>query len=227
MKNPRPLMDIRRRKLGVLIYDSRLNARRSVEECAAALGVSIEEFKSFENGSLAPSLPQIELLSIYLNVPLEHFWGRQALSHSGAEAQSPADNLRVVALRNRVIGASLKLARGNKGLSISDVSSQSGIPAETLQRYENGEIAVPLPELEVLAAVVETPLSSFYDHHGPIGRRREQQGKTQSFLELPPELQAFVTKPVNRPYLDIALRLSDMPVDKLRSLAESLLEITY
>ena len=54
-----------------------------------------------------------------------------------------------------------------------------------------------------------------------------QQEKTQVFLELPPDLQSFVCKPVNRPYLDIALKLSELPVDKLRILAESLLEITY
>lgn len=226
MKNPRLLMEIRKKKLGVLLYDSRIALRRSIDECAAALGIPADVYQSFENGSASPSLPQIELLSLYFNIPLEHFWSRQALTNAAAEIET-GDHDRIFTLRNRVIGATLKLARSAKNLSLSDLSVQSAIPADQLQKYETGELPIPLPELEVLAALVETPLANYYDQHGPIGRKREQQGKTQTFLDLPPELQAFVTKPVNRPYLEIALRLSDLPAEKLRTLAESLLEITY
>ena len=48
----------------------------------------------------------------------------------------------------------------------------------------------------------------------------------QDFKEMPPELQAFVAKPINLPYLELAQRLSEMSVDKLRAVAEGLLEIT-
>ena len=40
------------------------------------------------------------------------------------------------------------------------------------------------------------------------------------------ELQGFVCKPINRPYLELAVRLSEMSVEKLRGVAEGLLEIT-
>jgi len=53
----------------------------------------------------------------------------------------------------------------------------------------------------------------------------DQKG-IQQFLELPHELQDFVCQPVNRPYLELALKLSSMPTDKLRSVAEGLLDIT-
>jgi hypothetical protein len=43
---------------------------------------------------------------------------------------------------------------------------------------------------------------------------------------MPVDLQTFVSKPINRPYLELAQRLSEMSVDKLRSVAEGLLEIT-
>jgi hypothetical protein len=48
----------------------------------------------------------------------------------------------------------------------------------------------------------------------------------EKFLELPDDLQAFLTQPVNRPYLELAVRLSEMSRDKLRSVAEGLLDIT-
>jgi hypothetical protein len=48
----------------------------------------------------------------------------------------------------------------------------------------------------------------------------------QHFAELSPELQDFISKPINRPYLEIAQRLGEMSVEKLRAVAEGLLEIT-
>jgi transcriptional regulator with XRE-family HTH domain len=226
MKNSRPKVQIRSRKLGLLLYDSRLHSRRSMEECGAAIGVTPEVYKTFESGAASPSLPQIELLSIFLNVPLEQFWSRQAL-YTAARPPHAEQSEHLLSLRNRVIGSSLRLARKNKNLTLADLSAQTELPAEQLERFEMGDIAIPLPELEVLAAILEIPLSEFYDQHGPIGKWRAQQGTRQNILDLSPELQAFVSKPVNQPYLDIALKLSDLPVDKLRVLAESLLEITY
>jgi transcriptional regulator with XRE-family HTH domain len=226
MKNLRPFIQIRSRKLGLLIYDSRQHARRSMDECAAAIGVSPEEYRTFESGSAAPSLPQIELLSIYLNVPLDHFWSKQALSTTARPPHAEQGD-QLLVLRNRVIGASLRLARNNKNISLADLSAQTEISPEQLERYEKGDVAVPLPELEILATILETPVATFYDQHGPIGKWRAQQSTNQVGLDLTPEMQSFVSKPVNRPYLDIALKLSEMPVEKLRVLAESLLEITY
>jgi hypothetical protein len=48
----------------------------------------------------------------------------------------------------------------------------------------------------------------------------------QHFDDLPPDLQDFISKPINRPFLEIAQRLSGLSVEKLRAVAEGLLEIT-
>jgi hypothetical protein len=67
----------------------------------------------------------------------------------------------------------------------------------------------------------------FMDQTGVIGEWKMKQQAVQKYLELPKELQDFVSKPVNRPYLELALRLSGLSVEKLRAVAEGLLEITY
>ncbi len=59
-----------------------------------------------------------------------------------------------------------------------------------------------------------------------MGNWRRQQRATQHIERLPPDLQEFISKPVNRPYLELAQRLSEMSVEKLRAVAEGLLEIT-
>ena len=226
MNNMQQKMQIRRRKLAALIADSRMAARRSVAECAEALGVSPEDFHSFETGSASPSLPQLELLSLYLDVPLEHFWGKQSLQRVGVP-EPIQEQARALILRNRLVGVTLRLSRTNANLSLAEVAEKTGISEETLGKYETGQASIPLPELEIIAAAMDTPLETFYDKKGPIGQQRSQQELLQEFVKLPLELQEFVSKPVNRPYLELAVRLSQMDALKLRSVAESLLEITF
>jgi len=70
-------------------------------------------------------------------------------------------------------------------------------------------------------------MEDFFDQRGPIGSWRAQQQAIKQFMELPRDLQDFVGRPVNLPYLTLAMRLSELSVDKLRGVAEGLLEITY
>src|SRR5512143_2855084 len=107
MSNQRQLLQIRNKKLGLLILDARKALRRSIEECAQAIGVSPEQFQEYEKGNSAPSLPQLELLALFFNIPVEHFWGRQALSGS-APVETLQEKERLVQLRNRVIGTNLR-----------------------------------------------------------------------------------------------------------------------
>jgi hypothetical protein len=39
-------------------------------------------------------------------------------------------------------------------------------------------------------------------------------------------MRQFILRPINRSYLELAMELSDMEVDKLRTIAESILDIT-
>jgi hypothetical protein len=57
--------------------------------------------------------------------------------------------------------------------------------------------------------------------------RHPDARRSLSRITLPDDLQQFICQPVNRPFLELAKHLQGMPVDKLRSIAESLLEITY
>lgn len=224
MVNPMTI-SLRAKKLGALMADARMAKGKSIEDCAKAMGVSPEAYAEYETGQVAPSLPELELLAYYLDVPLDHFWGNTPLSRqTGVEAESQLKPL--LDLRNRLIGAILRKHRQEAGLTLDETAERAGIPPETLESYELGQIPVPLTALEILAEILGVGLKEFYDKKGPVGRWVSQQQMIQNFLQLPPEMQAFVSKPVNRPYLELAQRLGDLSVDKLRSVAEVLLEIT-
>jgi transcriptional regulator with XRE-family HTH domain len=216
---------LRTKKLGVLIRDARLAARRSPDECARAMGVTKGVFRAYEEGRRAPSLPEVEGLAYFLQLPMEHFWGKAAVSDGANQAETP-ELPQLLQLRQRVIGALLRQERTSANLSIKTLSNETGIPAGRIKAYELGERPIPLPELEVLSTSLSARVDDFFDESGPVGKWMRTQKSMKQFVELPEELQAFVGQPVNRPYLDLAVKLSSMSSDKLRSVAEGLLDIT-
>ncbi len=216
---------IRAKKLGVLIRDTRQFQGKSLEECAAMLNVSNETFESYELGEKSPSLPEVEFLAYYLEIPLEHFWGEQTLLSEGGSKPS-LDVKRLTAVRQRMIGVLLRKARFEKGFSIDELAEKTNIPVTDLEMYELGQAQIGVPQLELLCGALGRDLRDFQDRYGPIGVWFIEQRAMRDFKEMPPEMQAFVAKPINLPYLELAQRLSEMSVDKLRAVAEGLLEIT-
>jgi transcriptional regulator with XRE-family HTH domain len=216
---------LRTRKLGVLIRDARLSARKTVSETAKDIGVSAAFLRAYEEGRKAPSLPELEVLAYYLNLPIQHFWSSAALSDDAARTE-PIDLNRLAGLRHRIIGILLRQKRLQASISIKALSLETGISPARLTAYEMGEKAIPLPELEAVLAVIGGRVEAFFDQNGPVGKWMSDQGAIQEFLQLPPELRAFVCMPVNRPYLELARNLSQLSTDKLRSVAEGLLDIT-
>src|SRR5690606_29217382 len=80
---------IRGKMLGVLLRDARQQAGRSLEDCARLLRVAPEQVEAWEYGDSVPSLPQLEILAYYLDVPVSHFWGMNTLE--GDDGQSRRD----------------------------------------------------------------------------------------------------------------------------------------
>jgi transcriptional regulator with XRE-family HTH domain len=216
---------IRSKKLGVLIRDARLAARRTVHECAEAIGVRKSVFREYEEGLRSPSLPELEILVYFLDLPMDHFWSNQSISESISRSEK-LDLQKLLAVRQRKIGALLRQERMKSSISIRNLSHQTGIASSRIKAYELGERAIPLPELELLVRTLGGRIESFFDRNGPVGQWMISEEAVQQFLEMPVEMRQFVALPVNRPYLQLAMKLSNMSRDKLRSVAEDLLDIT-
>ena len=216
---------LRTRKLGVLIRDAREIARKSVAETARAIGISPALLRSYEEGHRSPSLPELEVLAYYLDLPVHHFWGNKTLSDDAARVE-PLKLAQLSALRYRIIGVLLRQKRQQTSVSIKALSIETGIPQSRLKAYEMAEKPIPLAELEAILTIIGGRVETFFDKNGPIGKWMDEQQSIEEFLQLPPELRAFVCVPVNRPYLELARNLSQLSTDKLRAVAEGLLDIT-
>jgi len=216
---------LRAKKLGVLIRDARQAAGKQIKECAEALEVSNYMFGAFERGEKSPSLPELEVLAYYLDIPIKHFWANKVIS----EAPHPTEEIEMESFldkRNRIIGVLLRNARNEKGYSLKELSERIDIPSSRISRYEDGKNAVPLPELEIISRTLDRSTYDFLDQQSQVGEWIVEQSAVQDFLDLPKELQDFLSKPINRPYVELAERLSHMSAEKLREVAENLLEIS-
>lgn len=216
---------LRNRMIGVLLRDARQWAGRTKQECAELLGVSPATISAYEEGRKAISLPELEVLARFLRVPLRHFLNTDASLLSEELATLPAE---FILLRQRIIGALLRQAREEAGKTQKELAEDIGCSPRRIASYEYGERPIPVAELEVLARALGRRLEDFLDEESsPVGRELAEEERCRAFLELPREVQEFVIKPVNRQYLEIAMRLAEMPAAALRTIAEGLLEITY
>ncbi|MEN6434690.1 MAG: helix-turn-helix transcriptional regulator [Anaerolineaceae bacterium] len=217
---------LRQRKLAVLLYDAHLDSGTSVETCARLMGVTPEKYLEYEEGTSSPSLPEIETFSYGLNIPLSHFLGNIALTSHTARTDDNKLNL-IRSLRQKLIGARILQERSRSGISAADICHLLGLTEEELADVESGNIPLPFPQLQIISEILDVDLSTLFDQQGLIGQWRKQQERNESFGKIPSGIQDFICKPANLPYLELAAKLSEMDTEKLRKIAESILEITF
>jgi transcriptional regulator with XRE-family HTH domain len=215
---------IRARMVGVLLRDAREAAQRSIDDCARLLRVDDAQIERWEFGDEVPSLPQLELLAWFLGVPVSHFWGVDTLE---ATRQDPARAQHdYLSLRDRMIGALLRIAREERGLSLEQVSEETGIEAGQIELYELGEVAVPMHELTVLSNPLRKNLDYFLETSSHLGELLRLREEWKHFTSLPDDIRAFAANPRNVGFIEIAILFSQMPADSLRRVGESVLNIS-
>lgn len=223
----KPLLNtIRSHKLGLLVLDARTAAGKTMEMTASQAGIAAADLQAYENGEKVLSLPEIEALAYVLDTPLDHFWGNRSLSEGKADS-SRSINPKLLLVRQKMISSFLTLKRDERKMTITELSQISGVAEENVRAYENADVPIPLYDLEALAKALGISISELFEKRGAIAEWRESRQGVVPATNLPPDLQDFVGKPINRPFLELAKKFSEMPVEKLRAVAESILEITY
>lgn len=223
--NPEFAITIRAKKLGILLKDARLTSGKTMKECGESLGISGSTISSYERGNSSPSLPELEILSYQFKVPMDRFWKDKTIAAED-ELSEQIEPALFIANRQKQIGEKISAAREELDKTYEEITSETGITYGRMKRFEAGETPIPLPELELLTNSLEFSMQELFEHETLLGQWIGAQSSVDEFLSLPAELQQFVTKPVNQPYLEIALKLSRLSAEELRGIAENLLEIT-
>ncbi|MGB1286840.1 MAG: helix-turn-helix domain-containing protein [Aggregatilineales bacterium] len=214
---------LRSKMLGVLIRDARLNAARTIEDCARLLNIDPAHISAWEYGESVPDLPQLELLAYYLDVHVSHFWGMTTLNSDRTEKIDMQGEY--MALRHRMIGALLQQAREEYGKTIADIAATTHIPAERVQHYENGTLAIPMNELSAIGNAVNKNVDYFLESGSYIGTLLQMREEWKHFIDLDEDVRQFAANPLNIGFIKIAMLFSEMPAEQLRRAAEGMLEI--
>jgi transcriptional regulator with XRE-family HTH domain len=189
------------------------------------MGVTVATYTAYEEGRRDATLPELELLAYSLKVPVRLFFER---AERLLADDPPVPIEKVVALRQRIIGALLRQARQERGKSVKEVAARLGVTTRRISDYELGRKPLPLPALQEAADMLGVTMSYFIDEGvGPIGEQELLRSQFDKFSELPDDVRKFVVNPTNISYLRVAQRLADLTTEQLRNLAASILDITY
>ena len=97
-----------------------------------------------------------------------------------------------------------------------------------LREVDDSDEPIPYLLLASLVDLLDASLNDFtLEENGPLGRHEQALARRLQFENLPEDVQAFVSGPGNLIYLQTAMRLSAMDVDRLRNIAEGILDITF
>jgi transcriptional regulator with XRE-family HTH domain len=216
---------LRGKIIGVLLRDARIDAGKAPKDCGTVLGISASAYAAFELGKKSLSLPELELLAYYLDIPLTHFWGDEILTEA-PERATDVNTEALIKLRHRIIGLQIRQARVSNGIAIKELAAAVGVTPHRIKAYELGAQPVPVPELETLAWVLGMKIDNFFERQGPVGEWDASRRAYEKFKELPQDVQEFVMNPINEAYVRVAIRLAEMPAGRLKDMAELLLDIT-
>jgi transcriptional regulator with XRE-family HTH domain len=214
-----------RQELGALMQAVRTKSGKPKRDCAQAMGVSAGVYTAYEEGRRDITLPELEMFAHFCDISVRLFFENTDRLAFDPPAIPPE---KLIPLRQRIIGASLRQVRQDKGRTIKDLAQRLGVSARRVADYELGRLPIPLARLQIAAEELNIPVSYFINEgFGPIGEQELLRSQFDRFGELPEELRRFVVNPSNVSYLRVAQRLADLTTEQLRNLAASILDITY
>jgi transcriptional regulator with XRE-family HTH domain len=218
-------LDVRSKMIGVLLRAARLRAGKTIKECAEWLGCSSHIMSQYEYGRRGISLPELELLAQVFRVPVDRLWNEDVDAAGESTPRLPAS--RFMELRHKEVGVLLREARSKAGKTQRECADMLGVTPDTISKYEFGNRPMPFAQLEMLASYLEVPVTTFVNldtatTHVP-GSGFDLDSDAEVWTGLPAEIKQFVRNPESLPYLQMALRLYELPQESLRHLAEAML----
>ncbi|AWB21201.1 XRE family transcriptional regulator [Methylobacterium currus] len=95
-------------------------------------------------------------------------------------------------VRNRMIGARIRLARKKRGITIRELADVLGVAAITISQYELGEQAVSRPRLEQIAKAVAVPVRDLTARLPLTDMSDDEVEMVQAVRAMPPEGRAYM-----------------------------------
>lgn len=212
-----------------LLSENLLKAReicgKSIKEVSTIIGIPSSRLKNYEQGKFIPSLPELESLSYLYRIPLFAILEKDhinSFNHDPEEEQIQ----KLIEIRQQLIGTHIQLAREKKNLSYKKLSELSGLSSSKIKRYESGTTPIPIDDLIKINHTLNLDFSEIEDINSPIGKWQAKQVMELKRSQIPETISNFIEDPKNEKYISIASEISEIGIQKLHDLANSLLKIT-
>ncbi len=217
------LFDIELSAIAVNLHTAREKCGKTVKSCAAALGITNARYKKYESGELFPTLPELETLSYFMQIPLaELIHVQDGGSLCGAPIPDGDNLTHLMEIRDSVIGTLLQIERERNKFSLKTLATRCVIPVSRLKRWESGQNGIPMDELLRLTHELGIDVNTFFDVNSPIGIWQKKQQQIAAFLDLPQDLQAFVSNPENIAYISLANKMKELQPEDLENVSQAL-----
>lgn len=221
------IIPLRQKMIGVLLRGARQKAGKTLKDCAGLLGCSSYMISQYEYGHKGIPVPELELLAGFFDVPVAYFWEEDSTILEEGIDLPPSEQL--IPIRQKMIGVLLRQARLEAGKTQQECAEALGVSTDTMSKYEYGKKPIPFSELELLSSLLEVPLSHFLDSElatSDIASAKSQAellSLEDAWASLPREIQKFIRTPDSLPYLQMALKLYELPRESLEDLAKAIL----
>jgi transcriptional regulator with XRE-family HTH domain len=204
------------------ISSIRKTMQRSVHDCAGILGISEAKYLAFEQGEDFLSLPELELLSLYLNIPLQELFEHNVQTNSTHHLLQSEIRSQYKLLRDKIIQTQLVLTRRNKQRSLDDLAQETGITRETLEAYELGQIAIPLNDLKSICRALACSIEKFFPEKSTLKIKQDGTSHRDHWQSEYPNGEAASGQEED-PYQQLLAALKQIPEEDQARIAKQLL----
>jgi transcriptional regulator with XRE-family HTH domain len=192
--------ELRNRMLGIQIKKNRYQQNQSVEQLAQLCEIPTSDLQTYETGQTPIPLPLFLKISEVLHLPYERIQPVEIISPVETEVPLVAQSVEIPVQPEPEPA----------------IATESDLVETPITQSDES----PLPQ-EPEPVVIDDTIPVVPDENIQI-----PESILEDFPGISDELRDFITKPVNVPFLELAMKLSRMDAKKLRDIAESLLEIT-
>jgi transcriptional regulator with XRE-family HTH domain len=197
---------------------------KSIKESSQLLGLPSSKLRNYEKGKYVPSLPELESLSYFYNIPLGAILNPELLDQYVNDPDS--EQLQsLIKIRTQFIATNLQISREKSGKSAKQISKETSISTSKLRKYENGESYIPLDDLGKIAESLDIDIEELLDNQSPIGLWQKSQKQMQSFSQLPEEIQSFALSKDNQPFISFTKKVKAIGIENLEKLADVIQKI--
>jgi transcriptional regulator with XRE-family HTH domain len=201
------------------IQQIRKSKQRSIHDCALILDIPKEDYLRFEEGMAPLTLPEIELLASFFDVPLSTIFNDSIPEVTPLSALPLETRTTYKDLRQKMIQVKLILLRDEAGISLEKLQEMTGISSEDLEAYDSGNKPIRFDHLLQICGCLGQPVDAFFSEEPDFMQSPDSLHSQQKWQNEYPDR----SNPIEDPYQQLVDALKQTPKEDQARIAKELL----